>query len=105
MASRFRLLNRNKARIKAIMPTAPTPTPMPIPAFAPALSALPEAVLLSSVADGSEVKVDEIDAVDVDVDVAFAVAVTGNLISHPTISIAPTVESVVNVVVAIAHAV
>lgn len=86
------------------MPTAPTPTPMPIPAFAPVLNALSDAALLSSVVDGMEVRVDEeVDAVDVDVDVA--VAVTGYLISQPTISIAPTVESVVNVVVAIDHAV
>ncbi|GKZ29181.1 hypothetical protein AbraIFM66950_003620 [Aspergillus brasiliensis] len=79
---------------------------MPIPAFAPALRELPEAEVLSSAADGSEVKVDEeVDAVDEDVDVTAAVAVTGYFISQPTISIAPTVESVVNVVVAIAQAV
>lgn len=79
---------------------------MPIPAFAPALRELSEVEVLSSAVDGTDVNVDdEVDAVDVDVDMAVAVAVTGYLISHPTISIAPTVESVVNVVVAIVHAV
>lgn len=88
------------------MPTAPTPTPMPIPALAPVLRVFPEVEVLSSAVDGTEVKVDEeVDAVAVDVDVAVAVAVTGYFISQPTISIAPTVESVVNVVVAIDHAV
>ena len=97
---------------------APTPTPTPIPVFAPAVSPLPEfdadvsdealevdgAVSVVDVDEAVDEAVDVAVDVDIDVDVGVEVAdVTAYSTFQPHISIAPTVELAVSVVVAIVN--